>query len=256
MYNAFSEDYDRFVNWKSRLGYEMPFILQVVERGHVGAEMPRVLDSACGTGMHAIELAKSGYPVFGADLFAEMIDRARRNAIEARQKVRFETAGFGKLTDVFGEGSMDVLLCLGNSLAHVEDASALRTALQDFASTLRSGGVLLLQNRNFDKVMQQRQRWMEPQSHKEGDKEWIFLRFYDFDPDGHIQFHILTLYREGTEGWLQTLRSTSLWPLLQAALNQTLHDAGFKVEQTLGSMDGSPYVPESSDNLIIVAFKK
>ena len=57
------------------------------------------------------------------------------------------------------------------------------------AACLRPGGTLLLQNRNFDAVMAEKNRWLGTQSHQEDEQEWLFLRFYDFDPDGLITFN-------------------------------------------------------------------
>jgi ubiquinone/menaquinone biosynthesis C-methylase UbiE len=253
MYNTFSDDYDRFVNWESRLAFELPFIEKAITIAQQGKEALKILDVACGTGMHAISLSRHGYSVSGADLFPNMIDRARQNAREANADVRFEVAGFGGLTQTFGKASIDALVCLGNSLPHVDNEAALQAALNDFAMVLRPGGVLLLQNRNFDKVMAQKIRWMEPQAHREGEREWAFFRFYDFEPDGHIQFHIVTLYREGARNWQQTLRSTRLFPLLQVDLNRALIATGFSDMQCFGSMDGSTFSPEQSENLIITA---
>ena len=48
MYDTFSTDYDRFVNWPSRLAAELPFIESQLE----AAGARRVLDAACGTGQH------------------------------------------------------------------------------------------------------------------------------------------------------------------------------------------------------------
>jgi SAM-dependent methyltransferase len=255
MYNTFSDDYDRFVNWENRLAFEMPFIGKAVEQSRQGLKTPSVLDAACGTGMHAIALAKLGYSASGADLFPEMIVRAKENAEYAGVNVHFEAAGFGSLEKTFGSGKMDALACLGNSLPHVKDAADLQNAMQDFSAVLRPGGILLLQNRNFDKVMQEKMRWMDPQSRREGGNEWVFVRFYDFDLDGHIQFNILTLYREGSGGWQQTIRTTTLYPLLQAEQEHVLQQAGFEDIQLFGSMDGTAFDSTRSENLVVTAIK-
>ena len=77
MYDQFSSDYDRFVNWPNRLVVEMPFIERQLQAIALEAAGPaRVLDAACGTGVHAIALAQRGYRVAGADLSAGMIERA------------------------------------------------------------------------------------------------------------------------------------------------------------------------------------
>jgi SAM-dependent methyltransferase len=246
MYDDFSEDYDRFVNWSGRLAYEMPFLEAALPGG-------AVLDSACGTGMHAIALAQKGYAAAGADLSPKMVARARANALQAGVEVRFEVAGFGELAGTFGARRFGALLCLGNSLPHVLSESGLRAALGDFAACLRPGGTLLLQNRNFDAVMKRRERWMEPQSHREGQREWLFLRFYDYQADGLIAFNIINLRRDGDQPWEQRVMSTPLRPLLQEETARLLREVGFSPVTCYGDMSGSPFDPETSGNLVVVA---
>jgi len=251
LYDPFSADYDRFVNWKERLAYELPFI----ERQLTACGALRVLDTACGTGMHAIALAQRGYDVTGTDLSVPMIERARDNAVAAGLEVRFAVAGFGELAGKAGSG-FDALLCLGNSLPHVLTADALHEALTDFAVALRPGGLLLIQNRNFDAVMAAGARWMPPQAHREGGREWLFIRFYDFNPDGTLAFNILTLRRDGINEWVQQSEATLLRPLLQAELLDTLAVAGFGDIACYGDMQGAPFDPLASPNLVVTARRR
>lgn len=249
MYDTFSSEYDRFVNWKNRLGVEMPFLENILrENGAV-----RVLDSACGTGMHAIALAQAGFLTTGADFSAGMVEQARKNAAEAQAEVTFEQAGFGELQKTFGGKRFDALLCLGNSLPHVSSSDHLLATLADFAACLEPGGLLLVQNRNFDAVMEKKMRWMEPQTAREGGEEWIFQRFYDFEPDGMIKFHILSLHRTGEGDWQQTIRSTLLFPLLKEQMTAALERCGFKVITYYGDMTGTPFEAEKSGNLVFTA---
>ena len=250
MYDGFSADYDRFVNWPERLAAEMTFV-----EGQLQAMgVCRVLDTACGTGMHAIALAQRGYRVAGADLSAGMIRRARANAEAAGVDVRFEVAGFGELAARVGTG-FDAVLCLGNSLPHVPTPDDLSAALTDFAACLRPGGRLLIQNRNFDAVLERRERWMGPQAHREGGTEWLFLRFYDFEPDGTLAFTVVTLRQEEHGGWSQQVATTRLWPLRQAELVAALQAAGFDEIICWGDMQGGSFDPHVSGNLVVTARK-
>jgi len=263
MYAAFSQDYDRFVNWPARLATEMPFIEQQLQAADLPLESKsrvtgsrralQVLDSACGTGMHAIALAQKGYMSAGADLSAEMIERARANAADLAVLVRFETVGFGELAGVFGRRAFDALLCLGNSLPHLLTHAELAAALDDFSACLRPGGLLLIQNRNFDAVLARRERWMEPQAHREGETEWLFLRSYDFDPGGLLTFNVVTLRREGPAPWTQQIATTRLRPLLQTEVLAALAVAGFTGITCYGNMAGAPFDPETSGNLVVAA---
>jgi glycine/sarcosine N-methyltransferase len=248
MYDSFSSDYDRFVDWPARLKVELPFL-----EGQLRASgAHRVLDAACGTGQHAIALARIGFDAAGADLSANMVARAKGNALAADMPVDFKQAGFGELTRAFGEHSFDALICLGNSLPHVLTHSALVATLQDFRECIRPGGLLIVQNRNFDSVLASRQRWMEPQAHREGQEEWLFMRFYDYEADGLLTFHVVTLHRAAGGAWGQSAVSTHLRPMTQAELARALAEAEFSVPTLFGDMSGAPFEPAASGNLVVI----
>ncbi len=255
MYEALAGEYDRFVNWQNRLAFEIPFILKQLDALGKGSNL-HVLDAACGTGMHAIEIARHGYTSAGADLFPEMIKIARENALKAGVSIQFETAGFGELARFFPAGSFDALLCLGNSLPHLLTPQELSFALRDFAACLRPGGLLLIQNRNFDSVLAKHDRWMEPQSAEKGNEQWVFERFYDFEPDGLIRFNIVTLKRTGQEEWRSEVSSTFLRPQKANELQAEVLQSGFEEVKVYGSMQGEPFEPLVSSNLILTALRK
>jgi len=154
----------------------------------------------------------------------------------------------------------DALLCLGNSLPHLLTPVDLAIALFDFAACLRPGGLLLIQNRNFDAVLASGERWLEPQAHREGETEWLFLRLYDFERDGTITFNLVTLRREacperseGASGWSQQVRATQLWPQRRDDLVAALTAAGFGDIACWGDMRGMPFDAERIPNLVVTA---
>lgn len=247
LYDDF-RDYDQFVNWEARLAYELPFV-----EGQLAASgARRVLDAACGTGRHAIALATRGYEVAGADLSAGMIERARANAAaDGLAGLDFIVAGFGQLASRAGTG-FDAVMCLGNSLPHVLTSEDLQAALRDFAALLRPGGLLLVQNRNFDAILADRSRWMPLQARQEGGHEWLFLRFYDFAGDGTLTFNVVTLWREDPGPWSQRVRQTTLRPWLRDELVGAAETAGFDRIACYGDMSGAPFA-DSSGNLVLSA---
>lgn len=252
-YDALSDDYDRFVNWEARLAHELPFLERLLDEH--GAR--RVLDAACGTGMHAIALAQRGYQTVGTDSSVGMLEQARANAAVTEVDARFVVAGFGEMAEKVSD-RFDAVLCLGNSLPHVLSAGNLRDTLADFAAVLRPGGLLLIQNRNFDAVMANQTRWMDPQVHQEDDKEWLFVRFYDFNSDGTLAFNMLTLQRDkrdNREDWKLQAEVTRLRPWRQAELQEMVAVAGFGAVVCYGNMTGAPFDPDASDNLVLTALK-
>jgi len=248
LYDQFSEDYDRFVNWEGRLSFEWPFLSSRLE----AAGARRVLDVACGTGQHSIALARAGYEVVGADLSQAMIAVAQSNARESGVDVKFIVAGFGQLAETgpFG-GRFDAILCLGNSLPHAMTAEALREALRDFGTVLRPGGLLIVQNRNFDLVWETRERFMPPETHRDGNEERIFIRFYDFHEET-ITFNVNTLHRTGTK-WISSIEGTELRPIFRDEMTVALSETGFAGVELYGGLAGEPFDPRSSGNLVAVA---
>lgn len=257
MYDQFSNDYDRFVNWEGRLAVELPFLISEITDHTKRVDQPlRVLDTACGTGQHAIALAKSGISIAGADFSGEMIEAARKNARQAGfEEIPFFQAGFGEAASTFGHEVFDILLCLGNSLPHVNGENDLLHTLADFQAVLKPGGKLIVQNRNFDQVLQQQNRWMEPQTYHEAGQTWIFTRFYDFEPDAHITFNILILKGETGKAFTQQVISTRLWGMNQVQLATALVQTGFENFKLFGDLQGNAFDRQESGNLVVVANK-
>ena len=248
LYDAFSADYDRFVNWPARLAYELPFL----ERAFQSHGVMSILDAACGTGQHVLALARRGYRAAGADLSAGMIEQARRNAAAAGLDATFAVAGFGELSRAFPQ-SFDALICLGNSLPHLLNDEAIRGALADFAAVLRPGGLLVIQNRNYDRVWKERERFMPLQVHREGERQWLFFGFMDFH-ETTMTFNVVTLTGNGAE-WSYRVGSTELRPVLRAELAQWLPAAGFRDVTFLGSYEGAPFDALASGDLVVLASK-
>jgi len=254
MYDQFSKDYDRFVNWEARLSSEIPFLSDQLNALQAGSgRSVTVLDAACGTGRHVIALSDLGFECAGADFSKSMVEKARSNGNEAGHEIVFKQAGFGALSDVFGEESFDGVICLGNSLPHVLDESGLAAALGDFRRVMPLGGKLILQNRNFDQVLAEQSRFMTPQTYREGSRTWVFARFYDFDPDGRLTFNIQILSSLNGEDFSQQVISTRLWPMKRALLLSFLRAAGFGKFELFGNLEGDDYDERQSGNLVIVA---
>ena len=248
LYDAFAEDYDRFVDWPARLAFEMPFLRELLN-GH-GAR--RVLDVAAGTGRHAIALAdEEGYDVTATDLSEGMVARARENANRAGVRLRVERAGFGELADRVS-GGYDAVLCLGNSLPHALTPMALDEALADMAAVLAPGGVVVIQTCNFDRVLARRERFMPPQEERVGDAEWLFFRFYD-DEEPLLRFNVVRLHRSGDAPWTMRMDATLLRPWRNDEMVAALGRAGLTRVRALGSFRGEPFDAAESGDLVVVA---
>jgi glycine/sarcosine N-methyltransferase len=213
-----------------------------------------MLDAACGTGMHAVAFARRGREAAGADLSPVMIERARQNARDAGVSVDFRVAGFGACAGAWS-APFDAVTCIGNSLPHLPDDASLSRCLADFAAALRPGGTLVIQNRNYDRVLRERQRFMPLSTRQTDGGETLFLRITDFPgaaAEERIDFTIVTLTK--TAGaWSQTVRTTPLRALRRATLEAALASAGFAAIRVYGNYAMAPFDSPDAGDLVIVA---
>jgi glycine/sarcosine N-methyltransferase len=253
-YDALGNDYDLMVSWKERLAREASFFASVFDEHHVR----RVLDAACGTGMHAIAFAREGRDCVGADISPVMVEKARQNAHEAGVPVVFEIAGFGGLRGGI-RGSFDAVTCLGNSIPHLLDDTSLHGALMDFGALLRPGGVLVIQNRNYDRLLRERQRFMPLASRVDDEGETLFLRITEYArqasvEDESIEFVLVTLKKRGGR-WSQAVHSTPLRAVRRDTLESSLLRAGFSSVRVYGSYAFDPFDAPGANDLVAVAIR-
>lgn len=247
-YDRLSMFFDVMTDWQKRLNLEMPFLQKSLDQQ--GARS--VLDTACGTGWHAVALAQKGYQAAGCDASPQMVERARANAAQAGVKVRFEVADFSRM-DRFPE-TFDAVLCLGNSLPHLLSQEELVKALRQMRGKLHGGGVLILHNLNYDMRLQKKPRFFAAN----GKTDAIVWRFADYGPE-FITFHTALFERkmedakEETISWSVQVNSTLQRPLLQKDLDEALGRAGFGTIQHFGGLDGTSFEKEKSRDLVIVA---
>ena len=114
-----------------------------------------VLDCACGTGVHVAMLAQQGYEVTGSDASDAMLAEARRKLAALNINTPLYQAQWSELPQVV-PGTFDAVICIGNSLALAGLDDQVQAALGGMLEMVRPGGVLLVQNRNFDQMEAER----------------------------------------------------------------------------------------------------
>jgi glycine/sarcosine N-methyltransferase len=263
-YDALAPMFDVMTDWEARLAGEGPFLREFL--GQAGAT--RVLDAACGSGGHALALARWGYDLAGADASPAMIALARRKAVEAGLAVPFVIGNLAGLAGASapplpGEGlgeRFDAVLCLGNSLPHLLTQADLVAALRGVAGVLRPGGLFLTQNLNYDLRWKKQPRFFAAQGGVLDGREVLVWRFADYEPEaGRIAFHI-ALFRkpEGTAGtgnWDVQVHTTPQRPLFYADLDSGLAEVGFTDVRAYGRMalPLEPFDRAQSGDLVVVA---
>jgi len=101
-----------------------------------------------------VRLLEAGFEVVSADGSAEMLAKAFQNGYERDHILRTVQADWRFLNrDVHGE--FDAIICLGNSFTHMFNEKDRRRALAEFYAMLKHDGVLILDQRNYDVIIDQ-----------------------------------------------------------------------------------------------------
>jgi glycine/sarcosine N-methyltransferase len=129
-------------------------VLRLLARGSAG-DGAHVVDAGCGSGRHAIALARAGLVVTGVDASDELVEVARRSARAAGVAVELVVAD---LREWRPARPADAVLCRGVLHELVEDG-ARRDALAALAALLRRGGDLVLDVREREASLA---RYAEP----------------------------------------------------------------------------------------------
>lgn len=244
-YDPVAAYYDLLISWKARLKRERPFFTRVFREHNVR----RILDTACGTGKHAIAFHDWGYHVVGTDSSREMVLRAKANAGD--RSIDFIEAGFAELDKA--NGMFDAVTCLGNSLPHVLSDEELDASLESMYDVLLPGGVLIIQNNNYDLIVGKQERFMPLAARKADGREYLFERFFDFHGD-RLTFNLVIMVKD-REGWSMHVNPIAQRALTSDLLVSRLKIVGFENIKLYGAYPAEPFEKLHSDAMVLVARK-
>ena len=119
---------------------------------------------------------------------------------------------------------------------------------------LRPGGVLVAQDRNYDRVLSERVRFMPIAARGTPGDETLFVRITDFLGGDRLAFTILKL-RSAGGAWACDARTTALRGIERATLERALARAGFASLECYGSYARAPFNAPGTGDLVVVAVK-
>ncbi len=146
--HGFVEKWDALIDWDARAKSEGQFFIDILRsRGK-----KTVLDVATGTGFHSVQLIEAGFDVASADGSAEMLTKAFENARQRGHVLKTVHADWRWLNKDL-TGKYDAIVCLGNSFTHLHNQRDRRRALAEFYAALNHDGILILDHRNYDAIL-------------------------------------------------------------------------------------------------------
>jgi SAM-dependent methyltransferase len=204
-----------------------------------------VLDLACGTGRHAIEMTSRGYQVVGFDLSLAMLARAADEAQERDQKLNFVQ---GDMREMTFEETFDGVYAWNTSFGFFEEEKN-SGVISNLHRALKAGGLLLLDVANRDYLARQSPSlaWFEGDGcvcMDEMHVDWITSR---------MRVKRTMMLDDGRTR--ETDYSIRVYALHE--LGKILHDHGFRVAEVSGRV-ATPGVFFGADSprILVVAEKR
>ncbi len=99
-----------------------------------------MVDLGCGTGSVCINLAKRGYEMIGLDMSCEMLSCAAEKSKEKSLDILYLNQD---ITEFELYGTVDVALCLMDTVNYITDKKKLKTFLKLVANYLNPGGLFI-----------------------------------------------------------------------------------------------------------------
>jgi SAM-dependent methyltransferase len=198
-----------------------------------------MLDIACGEGRFARQLAEHGYHVTGIDISEESINTAK--SIEAENVAFF----IHDMRCPFRTAYFDYAFNFFTSFGYFKDDSDNERAAASFATSLKKGGILVIDYLNFEYVLS---KLVPEETITRGDYTFHITRKLE---NNHIVKCIRFADDEGKEhSFQESVAGFSL-----ADFNRMLRDAGMTTVGTFGDYQLNLYDPVTSPRLIMI-FKK
>ncbi len=234
---SFVEKWDELIDWDARAESEGRFFVDVLR----ARDKKHILDVATGTGFHSVRLTETGFDVTSADGSAAMLAQAFENGRKRGLILKTVQADWRELNRSI-QGKYDAIICLGNSFTHLHDEHDRRRALAEFYAALRHDGILILDQRNYDEILDHGFK----SKHKYyycGDKVTAEPEYVD---DGLARFKYT--FPDGSEYTL------NMFPLRKSYVRRLMREAGFTTVRTYGDFQES-FEDNEPDFFIHVAEK-
>ena len=234
---TFVNKWDELIDWQGRAESEGQFFIDILRAR--GKE--RVLDVACGTGFHSVRLTEAGFDVTASDGAASMVAKAFENGQKRGLILKTTQADWRWLNrDVHGK--YDAIVCLGNSFTHLHDEGERRRALAEFYAALKHDGILILDQRNYDAMLDH--------GFSTKHKYYYCGDQVTAEPD-HVDDGLCRMRYSFPDGSSYTL---NMCPIRKDYVRRLLSEAGFERVRTYGDFQET-YAENDPDFFIHVAEK-
>lgn len=178
-YDEIAAHYDLiFENWEASILRQATVLGSILDE-ECGDRRPiRVLDCACGIGTQTLGLAMKGFEIEGCDISSGAVQRARSEASKRELRLPFWVANMLQLSAVPRSG-FDAVICIDNSLPHLDSDEQWLQAAQQAYAKLRIGGSFIGSTRDYDRLIVERPTTQGPSFYWDSGRRRIVFQIWD-----------------------------------------------------------------------------
>ena len=196
-YDAFAADYHWLYSDHVLSG--KPFVEEHAGILKSAAPDARILDCACGIGVHVLALARGNRHVTGSDASVGMVAEAQRRAAAEGLDVDLTASLWAALPEKW-RGEFDLVFCCGNAIGHCRDADEAVASLRGIRSVMKPDATLVLDSRNWGKLRRDRPRFHPMATRTRDGRQCLPLYVWNFPHrwrDPHVVELVLLFQKEG-----------------------------------------------------------
>lgn len=221
-----------------RLQREGPFLKDLLAAAPGG----RVVDLACGTGLHALFFAEAGAHVTALDVSPDMI--AHAGARRPHDRIAYRV---GDMRAPEG-GPWDLALCLGNSISLLSSPDDVARTFVGVHAALAPGGLFVVQALNYAASAADQPKHRVDRRESEG-REIVAVK--NLVPAGGRTLLSLAFFAVGDA--VESVSETAvLRHVDRDELERAAAAAGLRERGVHGSFSGAAYDPAASSDLVTV----
>ncbi|WP_160680605.1 class I SAM-dependent methyltransferase [Clostridium sp. C8-1-8] len=197
-YNSMSYFYDVLYSGYNMKDWEDDFINEFKDLLDILDENAKVLDSSCGNGVQATALKRYGIDVVGTDISEEMINLTQKYAESNNLSFPTKRLSWADLPNNFGE-DFDLVFCYGNSICHSIDKEDMLNNIKSLYKVTKHGGKIIMDTRNWDKVLRDNIRFNGSGVQKHLDKIYAYTYIWnlkDFEERSNVEIVFIDITNE------------------------------------------------------------
>jgi SAM-dependent methyltransferase len=183
------------------------------------------IDLGAGFGMHAIALARRGFSVVAVDSCVALLDELRARSKDL--SIRIVEDDLVAVVRAW-ETKAELVMCMGDTLTHLEDTASVAQLVAAVASVLDTGGRFVVTFRDYSVALDAERRFIAVRS----DADRILTCFLEYT-ESHVTVYDV-LHERQAKHWPMSVSSYRKLRLRPQWVIETLEANGFAVRAETG----------------------